>query len=515
MHTSLRKALVIGLVGMAAALLLAGTLWATPVAAEQPPAAPEPQATPSSLYVSPNERIGVGLVWGVADITTYDMTKIDAGWFADWAYRLNPPHPNGMDYQPLVPTGRSSYPPNWWWMAERILNNPGQLWIVGNEPEAPFMENYTPAQYAVIYHDVYSFIKNIDPTAKVTIGGVIQPSPLRLQWLDILWQEYQTRYGVTLPLDAMNTHMQILNEVSCNYDPYNCWGAEIPAGVTANYGITMTLSDNANYDIFARFLRDLREWMSDRGLRDLPLIISEYGVLLPSDYLCDGCGENPALGDAIVASFMTRTFDLMLNATDPTIGMPADGNRLAQRWMWYTLNDRPYDFETGGGFNGALFDYRDTTYPGTLTYFGKIFGDFVKPLKVPYVDLKPAGLVVGARVGDDITLTAKVANMGNTPTSTIVVRLYDGDPSAGGELVGSDIVADVGIRHAAPGLASFAFTATPDMVKKTFYVVIDPGNAIGESDEGNNSAAYSVRLRDYENRVYLPVITSSYRFNAR
>lgn len=514
MHTSLRRALAIAIIVVATMTLLAGGLLAAPIATNSP-TAPEPQATPASLYVSPNERIGVGLVWGVADITTYDMTKIEAGWYADWAYRLNPPHPNGMDYQPLVPTGRGSYPPNWWWMAERILNNRGQLWIVGNEPEARFMENYTPAEYAVIYHDVYHFIKSIDATAKVTIGGVIQPSPLRLQWLDMLWQAYQARYGAPLPLDAMNTHMQILNEVSCAYDEYNCWGAEIPAGITANYGITMTLADNASYDIFVDLLWDLRHWMNNRGLRDKPLIISEYGVLLPSDYLCDGCSENPALGDAIVASFMTRTFEFMLNTTDANIGMPADGNRLVQRWMWYTLNDRPYDFETGGGFNGALFDYRDTTYPGTLTYFGQIFGDFARRYKVDYVDLRPAGLTVGARVGDEITLAAKIANWGNTPASAITVRLYDGDPAAGGEQVGSDvIVPSVGIRYGAPGLASFAFTAAPDMRVKTFYVVVDPENTIGESDESNNSAPYFVRLRDYENRLFLPVITSNYRFGA-
>ncbi len=513
MHTCLRKALVIVLAAAAAAILLLGSAWAAAPAVAELPAAPQSQAQPS-LYVSPNERIGVGLVWGVADITTYDMTKLDAGWYADWAYRLNPPHPNGMDYQPLIPTGRGSYPPNWWWLAERILKNRGHLWIVGNEPEAPFMENYTPAQYATIYHDVYHFIKNIDPTAQVTIGGVIQPSPLRLQWLDMLWAEYQARYGAPLPLDWMNTHMQILNEVSCSYDPGNCWGAEIPAGITANYGITMTLAGNASYDIFVDLLWDLRHWMNARGLRDKPLLISEYGVLLPSEYLCDSCGENPALGDAIVASFMTRTFEFMLNTVDPTIGMPADGNRLVQRWMWYTLNDRPYDFETGTGFNGALFDYRDTTYPGTLTYFGRVFGDFVKPLKVPYVDLKPSDLVVGARTGDVITLTAKIDNIGNTPTSAITVRLYDGVPTAGGQPVDADVVIpSVGIRYAPPGLASFVFHAPSDLKSKTFYVVVDPDNAIVESNETNNSASFFVRLRDYEQRIHLPVITRNYTFS--
>ena len=51
--------------------------------------------------------------------------------------------------------------------------------------------------------------------------------------------------------------------------------------------------------------------------------------------------------------------------------------------MWYTLNDKPYDFDTGGGFNGGLFDWHEYHLPRHVTKFGKVFSDFVAPLKVP------------------------------------------------------------------------------------------------------------------------------------
>jgi hypothetical protein len=374
-----RLCALLALATMTLVVLVMGT--ALPAAGSPGAAAIVPDGVPTpSLYAVPNQRIGVGLVRTYGDVTTYDVSQLGAGWYADWTTRLSPPHPNGMEFVQLINTASAAFPPNWTTLGQKIAANPGSTWIVGNEPEAAFQENHTPAEYAVMYHDIYAFVKATDPTAQVAIAGVIIPSPLRLQWLDMVLSEYQSRYGVAMPVDVWNTHMQIVQEVSCAYDPSNCWGAEIPAGISATVGITMNIADNASYDLFVQLTQAMRTWMNARGFRDKPLIISEYGVLFPSSYLCDQCGENPALGDAIVASFMTRTFSYMLNTTDANIGMPADGNRLVQRWMWYTLNDQPYNFDTGLGFNGGLFDYRNNVYPGTITYFGKVFGDFVRPL---------------------------------------------------------------------------------------------------------------------------------------
>jgi hypothetical protein len=508
MHKFLRPALAAGMVALAAAVMFI-TLPALAAPADQP--APEPQDAPTGLYPSPNERIGVGVVYGIGDIINYDVTQLEAGWYSDWESRLNPPHPNGMEHVSMIPTRNDRYPPNWLVLAEHIRSSPGALWLVGNEQEAPLMENLTPAEYVVRYHDVYAFVKSVDPTAEVAIGGVIQPSPLRLQWLDMALQEYHTRYGAPMPVDVWNTHMQILNEQSCVYHPDSCWGAQIPAGVTASVGITMTFADNASYDLFVRLITDMRTWMNARGFRNKPLIISEYGVLMPPDYL----GDNKEQADALVASFMTRTFEFMLNTVDPAIGYPADGNRLVQRWMWYSLNDRPYNMQTGEGFNGSLFDWNVKTYPGALTYFGQVFKDYVSPLKRNYVDVKPTGLTA-TEAGGVYTLTATVANIGNSVVSGVVVRLYAGNPAAGGVAVGSDAkIALLGIRYTPAGIATFIFTPPPERMSQTFYVVVDPEDAIAESDDSNNSASFFIRLREYTNRISLPVIMKDFQHVAQ
>jgi hypothetical protein len=45
--------------------------------------------------------------------------------------------------------------------------------------------------------------------------------------------------------------------------------------------------------------------------------------------------------------------------------------------MWYSLNDRPYDFDTGEGYNGGLFSHLD---PNEMTMFGAAFRYYVHTL---------------------------------------------------------------------------------------------------------------------------------------
>jgi hypothetical protein len=203
--------------------------------------------------------------------------------------------------------------------------------------------------------------------------------------------EYENRYGQEMPVDVWNIHVQILQEKAG--EP----GAEIPAGIDATEGVLYDYFspetgyyDNANPVIFRRLVTEFRQWMKDNGFQNKPLIISEYGVLLPSTYIGygDGYGDKD-FGDQVVKDFMRETFDFLVNAKDPDLGYPADDNRLVQQWLWYSLNDQPYHYDpvagTASGFNGSLFDYRD---PTKLTEFGEYFRYYMhRLLGVPRVFL--------------------------------------------------------------------------------------------------------------------------------
>jgi hypothetical protein len=98
--------------------------------------------------------------------------------------------------------------------------------------------------------------------------------------------------------------------------------------------------------------------MRARGQQDKPLIMSEFGVLQPMDY-----GFPPDR----VNEFMRRACQFMLTARDEGLGYPADDYRLVQRWAWFSLNEAPWNAESGQGFNGQLLDL--TT--GALTPMGQ------------------------------------------------------------------------------------------------------------------------------------------------
>jgi hypothetical protein len=117
------------------------------------------------------------------------------------------------------------------------------------------------------------------------------------------------------------------------------------------------VDDNDSLDIFRDQIWAFRRWMRDRGQRDKPLIVSEYGIAMPEDY---------GFGPERVMRFLYGTFDFFLSASDPSLGYSADGNRLVQRWCWYSLADTEYP-------TGNLFD----PHTRRITPVGQAWVDYV------------------------------------------------------------------------------------------------------------------------------------------
>jgi len=255
------------------------------------------------------------------------ISQLRPGWYLDWTVAANPPRPNGVEYAQMVRVPQGKPEPGLETIGQIAQQNPGSLWLVGNEMDVIWQDNATPEQYATAYHDVYTALKQADPSSRIAIGGITQPSPLRLQYLDRLLQVYRQQYGQEMPIDVWNVHNFILPEQR------GSWGVDIPPGVDAVSGLAYGIDDHDRLDIFKQQLVDFRRWMAARGYRDKALLVTEYGILMPADYGFD----HPRVRD-----FMLGTFDYMRTAADPALGQPADGNRLVQRWCWYSLADSNY-----------------------------------------------------------------------------------------------------------------------------------------------------------------------------
>lgn len=446
-----------------------------------------------------NCRFGTGQVY--RPITTYDTASLNLGWYLDWGTSTNPKRPQGIEYVQMLRTsdgagslgsnhpGPLTYTPSGSTLEGLITANPGALWLIGNEPDCTCVnqDNVLPQNYAQIYHDAYAFIKARDPSARVAVGGIVQPTPLRMAYLDIVLDTYASLYGQPLPTDAWHIHSFILREASCETYPYSCWGCMIPPGITADHGELYEVEQTDNLTIFQQRLVQFRQWMKDKGYRDTPLIITEYGTLMPHDY--GGFDEERG------RTFMYGTFDYLLTASDSDTGYPVDENRLVQRWLWYSLDD--------GNYGGTLFD-KDTanllpmgtyysTYTSGITPTNDLYA--VRVEQVAPVPLSPMSNAT-------ITLEALASNVGNAPiTRTVTIRFYDDAEHQ----IGSDQVIAGPLAGCADVYTASVVWADVAPGAHTVKVVVDPSDGIPESNEGNNQVYGMVMVAKAQ--IHLPLAT--------
>ena len=298
--------------------------------------------------LSPWQR--AGLVAPQADIERYDAARLGAGWYLTGVTAPVPPRPGNMEFAQLVEVLGSSFQPDTSTLQQVARGNLGALWLVGNEPDVIWQDNATPREYAQVYHDVYHLLKQADPSAQVAIGGVSQVTPLRLRYLDAVLAAYEEVYLQPMPVDVWNIHLAILREER------GAWGVDIPPGIPDDTGVLYEIEDNGNVEILKSQVKMFRRWMAQQEARDKPLIVTEFSVLMPPEY-----GFPPER----VEAFMIAAFDFLMSENDEDVGYPPDGNRLVQRWAWYSVADSVYS-------TGNLFD-PDT---GQITALGEAFAAY-------------------------------------------------------------------------------------------------------------------------------------------
>ena len=506
-------------------------------------------------YVSASERLGFGLAGGIGDLAAYDVASLNAGWYLNWGTAQDPPHPSGLVYvqvirlkgpfrsclracnayqptcagiidylncRPDVPADPAavSVSPSREVIQQIARAQPGSLWLIGNEQDRiTYMDDVCPDEYAMVYHELYQLIKQADPTAKITIGGVVQATPIRLQYLDIVMCSYQNLYGSRLPADVWNVHGFVLNEER------NRWGCDIPPGM-----VSLALAQQRqvwqidDFTLFKQQIRSFRQWMATHGEREKPLIVSEYGILMPEkwndgSWACDGdpyhddplgrCapGNGRPYDYARVTSFMQASFNYFLGldpeGSDANLGYSADGNRLVQAWNWYSLND---DWLYGGN----LF----TSGSKQITPLGQDFAGYAGPRKASYIDLSPFALSLEHRpdvfAGDPVTVTisSQIFNMGNQAASDVAVRFWQGQPGLGTQLGSDQLVTLVPPRYQGSLPTAAVTWATVASDAYDLYVQVDPDNRISESVKGNNTISATLDFKS-------DLVVDSLGFNPR
>ncbi len=428
------------------------------------------------------------------------------------------PRPNGIEFvqtirvkqiKAIEPSYTATYAipytytirPNLATIAAIALAEPGSLWLIGNEIDRRDWEcnhgqtcgqdEIMPEVYAEAYHQIHAALKRADPTAQVAIGGLVEVTPLRLEYLNRVWDSYQNRYGLRMPVDVWNMHPYMLQEV------LNDWGADIPAGLTATVGITYALRDNDNLDYFKQQIVTFRQWMASKGEQHKPLIISEYGVLMPT-WLVDEDGNAFTLKR--VRDFMVGSFDYLLTAKSLSLGYAPDDYRLVQRWNWYSLDHDPQYY------NGALFSYTTKAVDQLGLDWTSYVNDPLKPLG-PALNLKmlaadyrletpnASGLVTA-------TVRMQVSNSGyRNLTDTITVRLSQANGARLGQTTisglpgcGQIAIVNLQVRELPPGVFSLR-------------AEIDPDRLTPDEDYSDNALSFTLLIPTFN--LYFPLGNSS------
>jgi len=494
-----------GYLAILLALLATGAALAAVPARAQDIFLPVVHASPTTP--APFCRLGVNGTHGGSGATDASLTPLRVGWYQRYRTDLAPTRPNGAEYAQTIgleQTGPNSYTyaPNAVGILQVVAQNPGSMWLIGNEPDRrDYQDDMEPHLYAEAYHDLYTLIKTADPSARILAGSIVQATPVRMRYLDMVLAHYQQSFGRAMPVDGWSIHGFILNEVSCDKNPdpdhLSCTGAEIPPGIDDATGLVLDPADtppgdwierNDDFDIFVENIVRFRTWMAQHGYRDVPLLMSEFGILVPGQWY-------PQFDAARVNAFMDRTFDYLLNTTDAALGLPADNNRLVQRLSWYSTTDQ--------NFNGFLF-----LPDGQMTAIGANYKARAEALREE-VDFNALAVttappyLLAANGTVTVTLAATIGNAGNLGRATnAAVRFYNGDPQYGGQLIG----APASVSLIGCGEIQVVETVWPNVTpgNYTIYVRVDPDGLVPESNESNNMASATLNL--VTDQLLLPIV---------
>ncbi|MBI5878436.1 MAG: hypothetical protein HZB53_12375 [Chloroflexi bacterium] len=559
---SIRRATIAALAALICAASAFSLLaWASTEPVAQDAAAPAQQPVDAggdasllaaSSTLTANCRYGLT---GQSPWTDWIVTQnTGVGWYLDFNVRYNYDAMPGAEYAQVIRIKQDRnivtgyYSPTYTvypaladnGLGAFIASAPGALWIVGNEPDrGPLVPTDTdrvqddtfPDVYAAAYHDVYQYIKSHDARAQVAVAGLVEVTPGRLNYLDQVWQAYQTRYGATMPVDVWNMHLYVLPET--DHSGTQAFGsASVAKGTPLSLGKREGLSlqfdaaaqqfcsnslyycwaQHDNIDEFKAQVIAMRTWMKANGQQNKPLILTEFGILWGDDRVAwpnnpYNCWVVDEYGHCYTperaAQFLDRSFNYLNTAQDAGIGYPMDGNRLVQQWMWFHMNN---------GVNGLghVSNIVTATAPYTFAPAGRTFmADVTNPISFPQsINLLASSTRgLGSLPGggsNNVQVSVGVMNNGSiAPSAPVSVEVYADLGRT--QPLGSATVRGVRgcARQEYPTVVNFSLPLTYTGMF-SYYVRVDPGNLAGETTMSDNDTQGVVFIGS--NFLWLPVI---------
>ena len=457
------------------------------------------------------------------------IPDLGSGWYVTYEVTTPNPEPtNGAEFVRMIHVNQqkdangnylqayTTRPPIDASFANYITQFPGSTWIVGNEIERIGQGEIHADLYAEAYHNIYNFIKANDPTALVAISALVQYTPGRMQYLDIMWQAYQDKYGTSMPIDIWTFHLYILPEVEQDgITPNNianvALGTNPALGKRVSNGTPASCPNNDvycfaehdNMNIFTQQVMTLRQWMKTHGQQNKPLMLTEFSILYP--YIQDpgSCFLQDEYGNCFtpqrVKNYMLNTFDYLNTAQDPNVGYPLDNNRLVQEWAWYSIHAAT----VGQASNLYEEDITTQTLAGT-TMANYVWSESTyKDLIVESAD--SAIVFTGNAATATAELTTSFRNRGNIAVESPFKVTFYADANL------TQPIGEVTINADLAGCAIRKMTASVNWSDLTpgvhpYWVFVDSSNTIPETPDSNTNNIKQGWVYVDPNQIMLPIV---------
>ncbi len=535
-RTHLILAFILTILGM---VLLLGLSQSNSVAAP-----PVTKSVEPDLGLGVNEDLIANCRYGAAPINDQFeeqlevIPRLGAGWFLTFnPYRPSPGPANGADFAYMIKVRQEKdgfvYLPGYEFfpplgdLAYTLQNNPGELWIIGNEVDRGPNPGETnpifrgqgdtfPEVYARAYHEAYYFIKSNDPSARVAVSGLVEVTPGRIQYLDTVWNSYLEEYGTPMPVDVWTMHLYILPEVLPDGITPNgianvALGSDPALGKRSSGGDSQVCSapdvycwaEHDSMAVFTEQVVTMRQWMKKHGQKEKPLLLSEYSILYPFEDDGATCFLQDEFGNcftpARVADFVTNTMRYLNDATDPTLGYSLDDNRLIQQSMWFAI----YHTDEGRASNIVEDDLV------TFTPIGKAFQDHVFAEEATQNLVADQTDPVIAYAGPDgkaaVTISAAFRNNGNRSISEPVSVTFYKDAALSKPIGSTLITADIRGCAGSAYLASIKWSGLSKGRHK-YWFLLDSSEDIDEQPAGNGDNIGSGTVFIMTDSIYLPIV---------
>ena len=430
------------------------------------------------------------------------MTLLGVDSYINWSESPDPLEPHNYQHIKVLRVRNDVYNATKANLPAQLSAYPGAIWIIGNEPDTTYgdQDNLAAAVYAQRFLELSEIIRTNDPFALIGFAPIVQPSPVRIYYLELVIVEINrlligTGKTISETFDLWTIHSFLLREVNGE------WGTGLPPGISLgmldadHQPLLLDYRDDTHsISLFRELIINFREWIHDKGFGDKPLWITEYGSLMP----------NYLVPESETVTYMIETFNFLLSYQDPNIGYAGDENRLVQKWYWYSLND------SISSFGGTLYNRRISEETNVGRNFRQYTaGPAIIGEKAP--DFEPISIesISPIRFSEetgkvDYLVIIRVRNQVSADhNSNFTIDLLDGNDAV------LDSVSGTTVRCAGDGLARLIVTAIPGTVMTNLKIVV---TSVGQPDikpENNLLVIPNETIFDgLPEIVFLPLITN-------